>query len=206
MSAPENNSIRGRDSEGRKNHHHRANSTEQLAISSGKLFVIDQFMLGNKQFTEQLQSENIKSDKLLQNYGGCSLSLTDGDYFLLRDPRIATIVIVSSKHLDHLGLGIKDVDSSDFLVEREEIEVKGRVFVDTRCIVFADNSLLTKSDVIADYSKKRESQEDKKARDFLRQNGAAVRYGFNRYGDELAVGTAVIDDHEIVLIWPDVTD
>jgi hypothetical protein len=206
MSAPENNSIRGRESEDRKNHHHRANSSEQLAISSGKLLVIDQFMLANKQLIEQLESDSIKTDELLGNYGGCLLDLTDGDYYLLRDPRIATITIVSQKHLDHLDLGISEVEPTDFLVEREEISVKGRVFVDTRCIVFADHSLLENSDVISEYCQKREKEDDKKARDFLRQKGAAVRYGFNRYGDELAVGTASIDGHEIVLIWPDVTE
>ena len=42
-------------------------------------------------------------------------------------------------------------------------------------------------DMVHRYKELRDQRDDKGARDFLRQYGAAVRYGFNRRGDQLGL-------------------
>jgi hypothetical protein len=44
------------------------------------------------------------------------------------------------------------------------------------------------------------SGQDKTARDLLRDNGGAVRYGFRRDGDEL--GVYQIPGEDVICLWP----
>ena len=48
------------------------------------------------------------------------------------------------------------------------------------------------------------SGQDKACRDLLRDNGGAVRYGFQRYGDEL--GIYLVPDENLVALWPDIQE
>ena len=41
--------------------------------------------------------------------------------------------------------------------------------------------------------------------DLLRDNGGAVRYGFNRYGDELGIFSLAGND-DVLALWPTVVD
>ena len=167
---------------------------ENLVISSGKVLIIDQFMLGNEEFWKPIHdSEN--TDSQLKKYGGQIESLPSGTYQVLRDP-IRKMMI--------LALEVTEPEElfENVLEKLEKVEPEKTVFIDTRCVVFCDAELLKDQDLIKEYSDLRKSGKDKPARDLLRSKGAAVRYGFNSHGDELAV--AKLEEPNVVALWPDV--
>ena len=63
----------------------------------------------------------------------------------------------------------------------------GKVYVDTRCLAMIDRELLDDSSLLEKYHQLWFSGRDKACRDLIRDNGGAVRYGFQRYGDELEI-------------------
>ncbi len=83
-------------------------------------------------------------------------------------------------------------------------ENKGHVFVDTRCLAMIDRELLDDGSLLDKYQQLWFTGQDKACRDLLRDNGGAVRYGFNRLGDELGVHFSTESD--VVALWPDVAE
>ncbi len=186
---------------------------EHLHLPSGKLAVIDQYMLGNQQFLSELRSGSSNStltpekiDIAIGKFGGSTIQLEPGHWVVYRDP-IEFLLLVSPRIGDAYSIPFAWTDA----FSREQIfgprlkeEAVGKVFVDTRCIVFLDCNLLSNADVLNNYGAMRRSGDDKSARDLLRENGAAVRYGFNRDGDEL--GLFVLDQIGSVALWPDIVE
>ncbi len=173
------------------------NKRERIAIESGSLVLIDQFMLANPQFIEKMlnnidEDASVKND-IIRDYGGEVVDITPDTYGIQRDPYALSIII----------------HPSDMRVDKKEISSKmqeptGNVFVDTRCIAMIDRELLDDNSLLKKYQELWESGEDKACRDLLRDNGGAVRYGFCRYGDEFNV--YVSDENNIVCLWPGVAE
>lgn len=173
------------------------NRRERIAIESGALVLIDQFMLANPQFIEKLSSildsGSEAKDELIQSYGGCVVNVEPGTYRIERDPFAYSIVV----HPEGSELNSKEVI-------KEASESKGRVFVDTRCLAMIDRELLDDTALLERYQQLWFGGQDKACRDLLRDNGGAVRYGFNRFGDELSIAT--VPGADVVCLWPDVID
>lgn len=191
---------------GRRNMRSRRNPTqaaesgnlrERIAVESGHLVLIDQFMLANQQFISSVQaaidSDPKEKDKIVQSFGGSVVEVDPGTYRIERDPFKFSIVIHKEEsELDEEALS-KDGTKS-----------KGTVYVDTRCLAMIDRELLDDSDLLIKYQQLWFSGQDKACRDLLRDNGGAVRYGFNRHGDEL--GVYIKNDASVVCLWPDVAE
>lgn len=171
------------------------NQRERIAIESGNLVLIDQFMLANPQFTskvlETLDKDPAEKDRVIQEYGGTVVTLEPGTYKIQRDPFAYMIVI----HPMTERVEVKEASE-------KATEQRGHVFVDTRCLAMIDRELLDDSALLEKYQQLWFSGQDKACRDLLRDNGGAVRYGFARYGDEL--GVYVVPGQHIVCLWPDV--
>lgn len=165
------------------------NQRERIAVESGFLVLIDQFMLANPQFLEQLaglpDADIEKKDDLVRAFGGEVIELEPGTYRIDRDPFAPSIVI-------HAG--------STEAEESGDGQSVGTVFVDTRCLAMIDRELLDDRSLLDRYQQLWFSGQEKACRDLLRDNGGAVRYGFNRFGDELNV--LVQDDSGTVCLKP----
>lgn len=173
------------------------NQRERIAVESGNLVLIDQFMLANPQFVDKviknIDADPEVKDQFVRDYGGAVVDLEPGTYRIERDPYAFTIVV-------HPEGQRPDLNS---LGEQASVQ-KGCVFVDTRCIAMIDRELLDDSSLLEKYQQLWFSGQDKACRDLLRDNGGAVRYGFQRYGDEL--GLYSIKDQNIICLWPDVNE
>lgn len=173
------------------------NQRERIAIESGFLVLIDQFMMANPQFLQRLaetQDDPMEvRDEVIREFGGQVVELEPGTYRIERDPYKYTIVI----HPEG------ERPSRDELMEQAQ-ESSGYVFVDTRCLAMIDRELLDDQSLLERYMQLWRSGEDKACRDLLRDNGGAVRYGFGRYGDEL--GVYVLPEEQVVCLWPDVAN
>jgi hypothetical protein len=169
------------------------NQRERIAIESGYLVLIDQFMLANPQFIEKLvelvDADASHKDDLIKKYGGAVVELTPGTYRIERDPFAFSIVV----HPE--GEEVKGENFSD-----RASSTTGTVFVDTRCLAMVDRELLDDSTLLEKYQQLWFSGQDKACRDLLRDNGGAVRYGFQRTGDEL--GVYHLEEDDIVCLWP----
>ncbi len=172
-------------------------SSEPLKISSSNVSVIDQFMLSNKQFWDLLENNNNDLEASIKTYGGCSFNLISGDYKVIRNPYTKTIVVVSSDGNSRFYEKSEQECLEEVYNKKDEMTKVGEVYVDTRCFVVFDSSLLLKSELISEYMEFTAKEDDKGARDFLRQEGASVRYGFNRNGDELDVYSL---NEEVILL------
>ncbi len=174
------------------------NRRERIAVESGYLVLIDQFMLANKQFSDKvlevIDEEPNEKNAIIKSYGGTVVELEPGTYRIDRDPYAYTIVI----HADG-----ERVDSKEAVDEAGEKNV-GSVYVDTRCLAMFDRELLDDSALLDKYRSLWASGDEKACRDLLRDNGGAVRYGFSRYGDELGVYS--LEDQDVVCLWPDVAE
>lgn len=173
------------------------NQRERIAIESGYLVLIDQFMLANPQFCDRIlqvidEAPEAK-DKIINEYGGTVVNLVPGTYRIERDPYAFTIVI----HEDGEAVEMGEIanDATDSI---------GRVYVDTRCLAMIDRELLDDSSLLEKYRNLWFGGQEKACRDLLRDNGGAVRYGFRRYGDEL--GVYAVPDAQVICLWPDVTE
>jgi len=173
------------------------NKRERIAVESGSLVLIDQFMLANPQFAERLKeiidSEDSVKEALIRDYGGLIVNLEPGTYKIERDPFAYQIIV----HPEG------DRPESEGLSESATVE-HGHVLVDTRCLAMIDRELLDDSSLLEKYQQLWFSGQDKACRDLIRDNGGAVRYGFNRHGDELSVFQ--IPDSNIVCLWPDIVE
>ncbi len=191
---------RGGGGRGRRRHNHGAesgNQRERIQVESGNLVLVDQFMLANPQLLDKvrelLDAEPEEKNSLIEYYGGTVVDLAPATYRIARDPYAFTIVI----HPD--GESIESAEVSE-----KATQSAGRVFIDTRCIAMVDRELLDDVDLLEKYQELWFSDKDKACRDLLRDNGGAVRYGFQRYGDELGVYS--VPDQDIVALWPDVAE
>ena len=173
------------------------NQRERIAIESGFLVLIDQFMLANPQFIdamlEVMDEDPSAKDEIISRYGGGVVELTPDTYRIDRDPYKFSIVI-------HRSGNRPDIDS---LMEQAQDE-KGHVYIDTRCLAMIDRELLDDNALLQKYQQLWFSGQDKACRDLLRDNGGAVRYGFQRYGDELGIFS--IPDEDTVALWPDLSE
>lgn len=168
------------------------NQRERIAVESGQLVLIDQFMLANPAFVDRL-IEMIEADpnektKLIQYFGGQVVDLTPGTYRIERDPFAQSIII----HPEDAEL-----DSAS-LPERAKNSL-GQVLIDTRCVAMIDRELLDDSNLLQKYQQLWFGGQDKACRDLLRDNGGAVRYGFHRQGDELGIFS--VPDEDVVCLW-----
>jgi len=189
---------------------------ETFQLNSGVLVILDQFMVANRQLliklisscptVQDLTREGSELYPIVEMYGGAVLNLSPGNYRVLRDAGNSRIVICRSDSLGSANGEIGEEDGSliDALInEKLGSQPEGRVLVDTRCLVLMDAELFASSDLLNDYRALRETEQEKKARDLLREHGAAVRYGFQRYGDEL--GVFILEENKVAL-WPDVIE
>ena len=73
------------------------NKRERIAVESGNLVLIDQFMLANPQFNDKLveliDSEPEQKDELVRGYGGDVFSVAPGTYRIERNPYKYKIII-----------------------------------------------------------------------------------------------------------------
>ncbi len=173
------------------------NQRERIAIESGHLVLIDQFMLANPQFIDRLaeiidEDPEVK-DELIRKYGGTVVELNVGTYKIKRDPYAYTIVI----HQDEIP------ESKEELREMAS-EQQGCTYIDTRCLAMIDRELLDDTALLEKYQQLWFGGHEKACRDLIRDNGGAVRYGFRRFGDELGVYT--IPDEDVVCLWPDIAE
>lgn len=194
-----------------------SNGLERLNVSSGVVVCIDQFMLGNSQFLSLVGSPDDRDslNEALERYNSCAVDLKPGTYVVHRDP-VAKLVLIAPETFsvasDQLPETEESFPSDDVSIQRESLNrcveerkkkwnlVSG-IYIDNRCMVLIDADLIYNSDLMKQYRDLRSKQDAKAARDLLRQNGAAVRYGFNSTGDELAV--SVVPDENLVALWPD---
>jgi hypothetical protein len=177
--------------------HHQAqdggNRKERIAIESGHLVFIDQFMLANELFIDEyekiIDEETDVKTKLIEKFGGKVVSLTPGTYRIERDP-YKTLLVVHPE-----GEVVKTVDLKD-----GDYASYGTVFVDTRCIAMVDRELLDDSGLLEKYKQLWNNGQDKACRDLLRDNGGAVRYGFSRDSEDLNIYKLSKDD--TIALWP----
>ena len=178
-------------------------------------------MLGNEQFLVRLQGLQEKNQPLeeqlddladlISNYGGALIDTSSERSLVYRNPYQQVIAVFDEDSIrtDEApfidcwedGAG-SSFDFDEFISQVEGGEELGSVFIDTRCAVIADVSLLGNNDLLSEYRGLRLSGDDKKARDLLRKHGAQVRYDFNRLGDELGVTRYL--DGKLTVFWPDV--
>lgn len=191
---------RGRFSRGRPHHRNPrqaaegGNRRERISIESGHLVLIDQFMLANPQFIERVNQvvdeDPGKKDEIIKEFGGIVLALEPGTYRIDRDPFAYLIVV------HHEDDKLEDAQTAS----DEATEDSGEVFIDTRCLAMIDRELLDDSGLLERYGQLWFGGQDKACRDLLRDNGGAVRYGFQRYGDELLVRT--VPGRDVVCLKP----
>lgn len=172
------------------------NQRERIAIESGHMVLIDQFMFANPQFVERLlamiDDDPALKTELVQDFGGSVVQIASGTYRIDRDPFALSIIIHPEQETPSREL-------AELATSHE-----GSVFVDTRCVAMVDRELLDDSSLLQRYQQLWFSGQDKACRDLLRDNGGAVRYGFNRQGDEL--GIYRIPGENVICLWPDVIE
>jgi len=173
------------------------NQRERIAVESGHLVMIDQFMFANPQFLEKLSKivdeDPTMKDDLVKDYGGVVVQVEPGTYRIERDPYAPSIVV----HPEGYKPNVKDLPDKGS-------NNQGHVYIDTRCLAMVDRELLDDTILLEKYQQLWFSGQDKACRDLLRDNGGAVRYGFGRLGDEL--GVYLSEDDGIVCLWPDVSE
>lgn len=187
---------RGGDRGGRRHPRQSAesgNQRERIAIESGDLVLIDQFMLANPQFIERMakvidEDTEVKNE-VIRDYGGKVITVTRGTYRIERDPFAYTIVVHPEGESPRASDIVKDATESH-----------GEVNIDTRCLAMLDRELLDDNTLLEKYQQLWFSGQDKACRDLLRDNGGAVRYGFRRDGDEL--GVYQVPGEDVVCLWP----
>ena len=160
--------------------------------------MIDQFMLGNRQFVDSISAPEADLGACVRKYGGQLVELPEGSYEVMRDPIAKIMVVAPPQSISGEALQ-QYVDGSI-----NDFESHGMVFVDTRCLVVIDADALRNQELLDEYSSLRKAGDMKGGRDYLRSQGAAVRYGFNQSGDEL--GVFKHSSSEVVGLWPDLPE
>ena len=155
------------------------NLRERITVESGFMVIIDQFMLANPQFQEELlkliDQDPSEKDALVEKFGGKVVELAPGSYRILRNPYSCRIVIHNSES--------DEVDFEEVIANAPD--PIGNVLIDTRCLAMIDRELLDDTELLAKYQELWFGDQNKACRDLLRDNGGAVRYGFQRFGDDL---------------------
>ncbi len=194
------NNGRGRGRGGRRVERGTAQSgnlRERITVESGNMVLIDQFMLANPQFIDRLatmvDAEPEAKDEVVREFGGQVVALEPGTYRIERDPYAFSIIV----HPEGFQMG--DVELS-----KTTTTAQGQVFIDTRCLAMIDRELLDDASLLEKYQQLWFSGQDKACRDLIRDNGGAVRYGFQRSGDELGVYAQV--EEGVICLWPDVIE
>ena len=158
------------------------NLRERIAVESGSLVLIDQFMLANPQFTksfiEVIDADNKEKEDVITKFGGSVVSLSPGTYRIERDPFKSTIII----HKEDSETQNQEDEASS---QKDKIVHSGTVYLDTRCIAMIDKELLDDTGLLEKYQQLWFGGHDKACRDLLRDNGGAVRYGFSRFHENL---------------------
>ncbi|MDD2941355.1 MAG: hypothetical protein PHC51_00160 [bacterium] len=176
-----------------------SNCQETLTISSGSLVLLDQFMLGNQQFFTFLDNSGIET--AVGRFGGVIAELPNGTYRVYRDHLEQLIVVFlepeEGLNEDNLYDIVEHVSAA-----RMGCKAEGRVFVETRCLVLFDKVLLENKPILEQFAEMRRRREEKQSRDFLRDQGAAVRYGFERNGDVLVAERMDKGDLPVLALWP----
>ena len=154
-------------------------------------------MLANPQFIERvvkvIDEGPTAKDQVIKDYGGTVVQLEPGTYRIDRDPFAYSIVVhPEGENPDPAAL------------RKDTAEPRGHVYVDTRCVAMIDRELLDDTSLLEKYQQLWFSGQDKACRDLIRDNGGAVRYGFNRYGDEL--GIYKVPAQDVVCLWPDMVE
>ena len=127
---------------------------------------------------------------IVGEFGGSVIEVEPGTYRIDRDPFQYIVVI----HPEGENAG----DTKELRINATE--ERGEVFIDTRCLAMIDRELLDDSELLQKYQQLWFGGQDKACRDLIRDNGGAVRYGFQRYGDELQVYS--VPGKDIVCLWP----
>lgn len=184
-----------------------------VAVESGSLLIIDQFMLANSQFFKPFKKFiDARAEKealdMANRYGGFLMEVQPGKYNIMRDPMKSIMAVVPEGQEEELeSLQNENGGPLDpftaILRYRSTAHPMGRVFVETRCLVFIDPYVLTDEEW-EKFRNFRSNGDEKAGRDHLRSLGAAVRYGFNRQGDEL--GLFGVEQLGVMALWPDVVD
>lgn len=169
------------------------NQRERIAVESGDLVLIDQFMLANPQFIDRIaavvdDTPEVKN-QVIRDYGGKVITVARGTYRIERDPFAYTIVVHPEGDSPEAAELVQDAT--------EEL---GEVNIDTRCLAMLDRELLDDTSLLERYQQLWFTGQDKACRDLLRDNGGAVRYGFKRDGDEL--GVYQIPGEDVICLWP----
>lgn len=169
-----------------------SSSKERISLESGYLLLIDQFMpacdLFLKDFETVRDGTFDQKVEVIRKYGGEVVSLEPGEFKIARDPYKFYMAIYPEKG-----------DFSESELDKSMKPV-GEVLVNTRCLALMDWELLNDTDFLNQYSSLWNSGKDKKCRDLVREAGGAVRYGFNRHGDEL--GVHLFKEASRVYLWP----
>lgn len=170
---------------------------EELEIRSGKMLLVDQFMLGNEQFLKGIGETEVPENHL-KDYGATVLSVDPGRWKVYRFPREQAFVLCKSDtHEDVLPSLLEEALHA--APPGKADAGKPRMLIETRCVVFLDWQLVRDADLVEKFSELRKRGKDKEARDLLRESGAAVRYGFSQNSDELVI-TVIEPEGAIVMM------
>ena len=191
---------------------------EQFSVSSGYVVLLDQFMLGNRQFVSELPNTDLSNNdaenvldstrvgglqEVVHKYGGVVFNLPVGTYDVFREPQQMVIAFCPSEKASEIEEPLATI-LQEISNNKGQLKAVGRVFVDTRCLVIADPVNMLNQELLQNYRGLRVNGREKEARDLLRSKGAAVRYGFHKYGDEF--GVFKISALDSYALWPDVID
>ena len=154
---------------------------EELRVVSGEVLAIDQFMLGNEQLLQGLEA----TKEGVARFGGAVLPMAEGIWKVYRFPREKAFVLTPKSVPEDALPAILDEAMQGFEVRGKTELLDRPVFVETRCVVFLDWKTARDPEVMGHFRELRKDGKDKEARDFLREKGAAVRYGFSQESDEL---------------------
>lgn len=169
------------------------NQRERIAVESGQLVFIDQFMLANPQFIQKIKEvvdqDSSCKDQIVCDFGGAVVPMEPGTYKIERDPFALSILIHK-----------EGVDFDAEALESPEQNKLGEVLVDTRCVAMIDRELLDDTVLLEKYQQLWFAGQDKACRDLIRDNGGAVRYGFQRLGDELEIFSR--DQGNVICLLP----
>lgn len=166
---------------------------ERVSLESGRLVLLDQFMLANSRFYESIKkcvdNDEEIDDEIIYRYGGIILDVPNGIYRLERDPIREFICVFPEESKKNI----------------EDEEKVGKVYLNTRCLALFDKEILDDLALLKRYREIWIQGDDKGCRDLLRDNGGAVRYGFSKISDDFIVSmkggkviVTKVKDEEIV--------
>lgn len=156
-------------------------------------------MLANPQLIAAIES-GAEVAEVVSRYGGAVFEFPNGEYCVFRDPQLQLVAIGTERcpectdEDEGLGRVIEVFGPS--------AQSNSKVRIDTRCLAISDAGILKNKTLLEEFAKLRREDKEKQARDLLRSNGAAVRYGFNKLGDELTL-FARSKPSPIAAMWPE---